>query len=292
VSVSQRRSRVRWIAETRTFRALDLVFDVRTTDVQLATFLDRAFGSLPTTDASDPGRVRFGIASTPTADVPTRHRVYRRGRIAAEAVGPSQALARLLSAINGAVVRASGERRVLLHAALVADDRGSTLVVGRSGAGKTTLTALLLKAGAHYLTDEVVAVDVRTGEVDGFRRPLVVKPFSVWAVEQESPRPAGLERYLGASRVVPVADLGAGTIDEVPPVRRVVLPRYEDRTPAAMTSTSRAQMLAQLPTHSWHLRRHGRAGFRALARLVERTGSCVELTYGDVRDAAILLSGD
>jgi hypothetical protein len=286
-------NRVRWVAATRTFRALDLVFDIRTTDAPLAAFLDHAFGTLPEADPGDPGRVRFGIAAVPDPHpgVPgPRHRLYRRGRAVDEVADAGQALSRLLSLVNDAVVRASGRRRVLVHAALVADAHASTVLAGPSGSGKSTLSALLVAGGARHGTDEVLAVDPATGAIDCFRRPVVLKPVVLVTLATSlPPLDDEVRTYLSMNRPVPVVDLGTAGPDPMPAVRSVVFPEYRRQGPASWEDLSRAESLARLHRSSWYPKVHGRHGFRALAGVVGGAARCGVLRYSDAEEAVALL---
>lgn len=67
------------------------------------------------------------------------------------------------------------ESSLLLHAAAVIIEDQLVIFPGVSGTGKTTLTSSLLKSGASYLTDELVAIDLESNLASGLSRPLNVK---------------------------------------------------------------------------------------------------------------------
>ena len=97
--------------------------------------------------------------------------------------------------------------RVFVHAGVVAFDGRALLLPGRSAAGKTTLTAALLKAGAAYGSDEY-AVLTPDGRV--------------------CPYPRRLEIRDGPGRNRPsAAELGAATFAEPLPVAAVAHLRYQ-----------------------------------------------------------------
>ncbi len=52
----------------------------------------------------------------------------------------------------------------LIHAAAVVIGGGAVLVLGTSGAGKTTSCLLLVQRGASFLADDVAAVEIREGQ--------------------------------------------------------------------------------------------------------------------------------
>src|SRR4029077_19447872 len=55
--------------------------------------------------------------------------------------------------------------RLTLHGSAVRTDGGALGFVGDSGVGKSTVAALCCAAGASLITDDVMALDVRDGDV-------------------------------------------------------------------------------------------------------------------------------
>jgi hypothetical protein len=71
-------------------------------------------------------------------------------------------------------VAAAAPKRVFVHAGVVGW-RGKAIVLpGRSFAGKSTLVAALVRAGATYYSDEYAVLDER-GRVHPYARPLVLR---------------------------------------------------------------------------------------------------------------------
>lgn len=71
-------------------------------------------------------------------------------------------------------VAASARGRLFVHAGVVGWRGRALLVPGRSRAGKTTLVAELLRAGAEYYSDEYAVLDAE-GRVHPYPRPLGVR---------------------------------------------------------------------------------------------------------------------
>lgn len=69
---------------------------------------------------------------------------------------------------------AGARRRVFVHAGVVGFEGRAILIPGRSGAGKTTLIAELVRAGATYYSDEFAVLDA-WGRVHPFAKPLSIR---------------------------------------------------------------------------------------------------------------------
>ena len=114
--------------------------------------------------------------------------------------------------------------------------------------GKTTLTTGLVAPGYSYLTDEAVAFDWETGEIEPFPKPLSIDPGSQFLFPELAPPPP------------PAADDGsASTQWQVPPsmfradavggrcrARFVVFPKYAADAPTALEPIDRAEALVEL----------------------------------------------
>ena len=79
----------------------------------------------------------------------------------------------------------------MLHGGAVDINGSAIAVVGHSGAGKSTFTAAMTRAGHRYLADEVVAVD-DSGSVLAFHRPIGLRRGG--AEQMGSRRPGGSVR--------------------------------------------------------------------------------------------------
>ena len=88
-------------------------------------------------------------------------------------------------------VAAAAPSRVFVHAGVVGW-RGQAIVLpGRSFAGKSTLVAALVRAGATYYSDEFAVLDER-GRVHPYARPLVLRARSGESAGRASKQPTGM----------------------------------------------------------------------------------------------------
>jgi len=81
-------------------------------------------------------------------------------------------------------------RLLFIHGGAVSVDGRGCVVVGESGAGKTSLIASLVRLGASYLSDDLALLDPAHGTVVPVTVPLAVKP---WTARAAGTLPPGRE---------------------------------------------------------------------------------------------------
>jgi len=101
-------------------------------------------------------------------------------------------------------------RLLFIHAGAVTIDGRAWIVVGKSGAGKTSTVAVLVRQGAAYLTDEITLLDPEAATALPFPLPMAVKPWTAQAVGTlprgaEVAREGGVRFYLPAARAAGAA---------------------------------------------------------------------------------------
>lgn len=162
----------------------------------------------------------------------------------------------------------AGDRHCYIHAGAVAVGTGAVLLPATSNAGKTTLTAALLRRGAAYLSDEYALID-DAGRVHPFERSL--RFDAVNGVETLDP-----------------ADLGAPVSEPVPP-RLIVLVAYDPGAPPRLGErVAPAEALVALIDHTPSLAGAPEASLRRLRRVAEQAVT-VRATRGDADQFAELL---
>ena len=154
---------------------------------------------------------------------------------------------------------------VLVHAGAVVTPGGHGVVIlGESGSGKTTLVAALVQEGFGYLSDEAAAINVDTGLVHPWPRPLGFEPGS-----RSLPRFASLPAPgPDGGRHVSIEQIRAGAIAEPCTVRHVIDHCYRHGGATRIEPLSRAVALTRMGSAAPRLRREGERGLSALAELI------------------------
>ena len=163
-----------------------------------------------------------------------------------------------------------GRRHLLLHASSVERGGRALLMTGESGAGKSTLSVLLAARGWRFMGDEFALIDLDTGEVRAFPRPVSLKNDSIavgraaWPGAVAGPllraTPKGEVRHLAP-------DASAIAAMDVPARPALLLfPRYG--FPAELRTVPPSEVFVRLTQASTNYTALGQRGFEALIRLV------------------------
>jgi HprK-related kinase A len=264
---------------TARFRALGLDFSVEVDDDALGRYLDRVYRPLAVPGTAEH---HYRVTTRDRDGMPTTRLLFD-GEEVVELEDGSLALAYLVWHVNRQVVALT--ETLLLHAA-AAEHGGSAVVLpAPQESGKTTLVAGLVRAGARYVTDEAVALDLDTLVVQPYPKPMSIDPGS-WSVLGDL-APDGAEAIrLFQSRQWHVAadDIRPGAVAEPCRAALVVFPTYSAGSATELRPIPRAEAVRQLALNSFNFTRFGRRGFEAVVRLT-MTAGCYELSVGDLDDA-------
>ncbi len=157
------------------------------------------------------------------------------------------------------------------------------LVPATSGSGKSTLTAALVAAGCDLLGDEVVGLDLSTGDAVGYPRRISLDATSRRALGLPAD-PATPERDGG----VDPADIRPGVerlSGAVGPVSAVVSPRFVAGAGFVLEPVGVDDAFDQLLANTLNLARVGQPGLDMLCQVAE-TAVSYRLVHGDALGAA------
>lgn len=269
----------------RSYRALSYAFRVRTDLPDIAHQLDRSLSRFGAVDAN--GGPVYEARRRLRAD---RHFVlYRNGRSVRRSDSYEEIVDWVLWEVSARAISRAREC-LAIHAGAVSWNGAGIILPAPQDSGKTTLSAGLIGAGFSYLCDEAALIDVKTGELSPFPRPLSMEPSSVRLIPGLANK---VESSFGGPtrrqfHVLP-EDLGPGPVGESCPVRYVVAPTYAKGADTDLEPMSRADAVVTMARNSFNLKRFGRRGVRILAGLVGQA-ACYRLRTGDLSSAVAAVS--
>lgn len=180
---------------------------------------------------------------------------------------------------------AACDRVVGVHAAVLVHDGEAVLLAGSSGVGKSTLTLHLIEQGWEYLSDDLAPLDLLTGQVYRFPKPLNIKDLSSWeGMQSKVVLPSAtppLHSYLIPGQALPLSQRVS-----VKPAF-LVFPRFGPKTAPSLRKLSPGEAVARaarstiLPLHA--------AGLTAIARMAS-TIPAAEMEYSSSIQAEALLN--
>lgn len=169
------------------------------------------------------------------------------------------------------------------HSAVVAFGDRVVAMPAVSGAGKTTMAAACVAAGAQYLSDEALCVRYSDQLVDAYPKPLALSRWSADAVGLAGGVSAGDEVLATA------ADLGGAVAASGRALTDVILLRRAPASAAALAPMHRADAVPLLLEMSFNHYRRSEESF-ALVTSLATASQVWSLEYDDPAAAAALLS--
>lgn len=160
--------------------------------------------------------------------------------------------------------------RVFMHAGVVGWQGHALVFPGTSFAGKTTLVAELVRAGATYYSDEYAVLDEH-GRVHPYARDLQMRP--VGSTEQSALAVEALNGTVGTSSLS---------------VSRVVFTEYTESGHWNPQPVSAGMAVLEMLRHTIPVQRTPARVMATLARMMD-TASAVRSERGEAREAARIL---
>lgn len=182
---------------------------------------------------------------------------------------------------------------LLLHAGVVERHGRAIVLPALPGSGKSTLTAALTQRGFRLLSDEFGVVQLKNNTVLPLLRPVSLKNASIELIRNDSS-----DAVIGPS----YAKTRKGTVAHLAPTREAVLRRHEPATPALVVFPKydpavtlhvepmmKSRAFTKLAVNSFNYEILGRAGFDAVAALLE-SSACYRLIYNNLDQAVATLT--
>lgn len=220
-----------------------------------------------------PGTVGFAPAKTYTTSTESRSsgpwHTLRSGDEVISGTPDAERLAEKLMWRISADVIANCHKFLLVHAGAVSTPRGGgVLLLGDSGAGKTTLVAALVQEGYGFLSDEAGVIDPDDYTLRPWPRPLGLTP-GAQSLNRFGELLDGSLSARDGSAIVIASRLRPGAISDRCRVRVVIDYRYAARAKTSLCELSAAEAVVAIGRSTPNLRRHGQRGLEVIAHLVE-----------------------
>jgi HprK-related kinase A len=190
-------------------------------------------------------------------------------------------------------IAAQAHQYLVVHAAAI--ERGGRVAImpGAPGAGKSTLTAALVRRGWRLLSDELALIRPSDAHVVPLARPINLKNNSIALMRAYAPDAIfSAETHDTAKGTValmraPVESIARSR--EAAPIGWIIFPRWEQDAAARLAPWSKAAGLMEIAHNAMNYSLHGAAGFELLADIFAASG-CYRFTYSRLDDAIAVFS--
>ena len=181
---------------------------------------------------------------------------------------------------------------LLIHAAVLEKNNEAIIFPAPPGSGKSTLCAYLAHSGWRLLSDEMTVVNLDTGLVHPFVRPICLKNDAIELVKTWFPTAvvSNVARDTAKGDVAHVKPPAASVIDinKTAKIKAIVLPQYSATVPLDIYALNKCDAYEALSRNSFNEGILGIDGFKTLSRLVEQADT-VEIQYNDLSKVAEFL---
>jgi hypothetical protein len=178
----------------------------------------------------------------------------------------------------------------VFHSAVLSYAGQGLMLPAAAGSGKTTLTAALLHAGFHYLSDEAALVDPLTRRVYAYPKLLSVKQPATLARLLDLPPgiAAGAPTVPGKVWHLDPLALAPGRLREATTVSAIIFPRYRADSATLLSPLGGAKAALELLRCGVSALARPPGGLELAAALVG-DARCFHLAIGDLAEAVRLV---
>lgn len=177
---------------------------------------------------------------------------------------------------------------ITIHSAVLEREGRVLILPAPPGSGKSTLCAALMLNGWRLLSDEMALLDPVSGLVTPSPRPVSLKNESIQIIRGLAPDanfgPVAHDTMKGTVAHMRISPQSLARADECARPAWVVFPQFKKGAALSVQERAKASTLVELASNSFNHHVHGRAGFQALATLVDECG-CHDLQYGHLDEA-------
>jgi hypothetical protein len=261
--------------ERSTFEALTFPFRVRSPSREVADAVEFIYREML---RQDEGQDAFDIEIRRGATAPEKYELIFAGRPVMESSRIGDILHQLDNELTFILENARPDL-YFVHAAALAVDGRAVLLVGESGAGKSTTAYAFASSGVEYLSDELAPLEPATGHVHPYPRAICLK--------QDPPLPLRVPKdHLRTEWTLHVgaATLSARVRAEPAVLDRIYFVKYSpSHGTATLRPLSRGEAALRLYQGALNQLAHPNMGLDDTLRLVRRA-ECFELLSAGVEE--------
>ncbi|WP_218312893.1 HprK-related kinase A [Alteromonas antoniana] len=184
---------------------------------------------------------------------------------------------------------------LILHAAVLEKSGKAVILPAPPGSGKSTLCTYLAYSGWRLLSDEMAVIDLVTGEISPFLRPICVKNDAIDIVKRWFPdavlTPTAKDTQKGSVAHIRPPINAIQNTNVRPRVHTILFPSYSrDAERTDIRELNHAEALPKLLENAFNNEVLGADGFRSLIKLMDDASLIADAEYANVQDVDLFLT--